>query len=1025
VAQAEPIIVVLGPRCGGTSAVAGVLHQLGVYLGSEFVSNDREPDNSWEDARLSQLCRSAFDERSQGLRMDPDSFRASFLGWADEHSRAAHRAGRRPGAKDPLLCLAVGWIIDAGVPVVPVVVDRPFDDVVASLNRLGVFGDEWERAESTAHLINIRDRALAGTATVNVDFEALRATPGDVIRRLADELGLEVTDEQLEAAVHSVTKPAEAVEDIDALRRYIDQLLPEVERNPGDAQAVYTLAQYYFRAEDFANARRWYTRFIDIGAVDGEIFLAMLRVAQSMDMLHMPWPDVQDAYLRAWEFRPTRAEPFFGIARHYSAESRYRLGYLFAELAADMRLPDDDMIALDPDLYEWRAVWEQAECAFRIGKEARAFELWRRLLARPDIPDDDRHSIAGARDLAVPTMLKIASHYPESLAGELIVAPDGGAEVTVSVVAGADPASTAAILNSFLNCCTDITRVERFVVFDDGASPLDRITLQARYRFIEFATCAVGAPLREHIDGTYWLHLEQGWRFFAPDDYITRLTAVLDAEPQVFQVALNLGDATGLTGASAAEKWVGRAPGTGRYVLADSMAEGPSMFHLARLDEAVSGAELDVASLDEVVCIAEAGAARHRADEIGVRARGTVPSAVPASREAVQSVANQAKDHFEAGDFAAARECFSQLIDIADSEETIFWAMLRIAQSVEMLAEPWPDVLDAYLRAWEFRPTRAEPFYDITRCCIAEQRGRLGYLFAERVAEIPLPADDLTVPQPEIYGWRNTFHQLECLYLLDEHAEAFTLARGLLARPDLPDGDRHDIASIRDLTVPAMLRAAAPYPDTLVHNLIAGARYAEVTVSLVTGADRAATEEALNSFVQCCTDVSRVGRFVVIDIGLSTGDRTTLQSRYPFIEFADHDQDVRLRDHIYGRYWLHLGQGWRFFAPDDYITRLTAVLDAEKQVFQVGINVGDADGLTGVSPPEELVRRTPDAGRYVLTDAVAAGPAMFDTGRLARTGETDTAKTDPVAELQRIADAAGLRTATLDEVLCVAAADPE
>jgi hypothetical protein len=449
------------------------------------------------------------------------------------------------------------------------------------------------------------------------------------------------------------------------------------------------------------------------------------------------------------------------------------------------------------------------------------------------------------------------------------------------------------------------------------------------------------------------------------------------------------------------------------------------MFHLARLDEAVSGAELDVASLDEVVCIAEAGAARHRADEIGVRTRGTVPSTVSASREAVQSVANQAKDHFEAGDFAAARECFSQLIDIADSEETIFWAMLRIAQSVEMLAEPWPDVLDAYLRAWEFRPTRAEPFYDITRCCIAEQRGRLGYLFAERVAEIPLPADDLTVPQPEIYGWRNTFQQVECLYMLDQHVEAFTLARGLLARSDIPDDDRHDIAGIRDLTVPAMLRAASPYPDTLAHNLIAGARYAEVTVSLVTGADRAATEDTLNSFLHCCTDVSRIGRFVVIDIGLSTGDRTTLQARYPFIEFADHDQGVRMRDHIYGRYWLHLGQDWRFFAPEALITRLTAVLDAEKGVFQVGINVGDAVELTGVSASEQVVRRTPDAGRYVLTDAVAAGPAMFDTGRLARTGETDTAKTDPVAELQRIADDAGLRTATLDEVLCIAPADPE
>jgi hypothetical protein len=35
-AFAEPIIVVLGPWCGGTSAVAGALHHLGVFMGSQF-----------------------------------------------------------------------------------------------------------------------------------------------------------------------------------------------------------------------------------------------------------------------------------------------------------------------------------------------------------------------------------------------------------------------------------------------------------------------------------------------------------------------------------------------------------------------------------------------------------------------------------------------------------------------------------------------------------------------------------------------------------------------------------------------------------------------------------------------------------------------------------------------------------------------------------------------------------------------------------------------------------------------------
>ena len=55
------------------------------------------------------------------------------------------------------------------------------------------------------------------------------------------------------------------------------------------------------------------------------------------------------------------------------------------------------------------------------------------------------------------------------------------------------------------------------------------------------------------------------------------------------------------------------------------------------------------------------------------------------------------------------------------------------------------------------------------------------------------------------------------------------------------------------------------------------------------------------------------------------------------------------------------------------------MLEAEVQVFQVGINFADAAKLTGTCAAEQAIRRTPDAGRYILTDAMANGPAMFDT----------------------------------------------
>jgi hypothetical protein len=396
------------------------------------------------------------------------------------------------------------------------------------------------------------------------------------------------------------------------------------------------------------------------------------------------------------------------------------------------------------------------------------------------------------------------------------------------------------------------------------------------------------------------------------------------------------------------------------------------------------------------------------------------------------TVSQQAQSYFGQGDFVNARKWYARRAEMGGRDEDVYFALLRIADSMSKLDAPWPDVEEAYLRAWEFRPTRAEPLYAIACRYRLERRYLLGYLFANRAAEIPLPERDLLPIRADIYAWRATDEQAMCASWVDKHTEAFTLWRRLLARPDVPDDDRQRIARNRDICVPTMIDAAASYPDALVQllqRLVAAPGEADVVVSLIAGPDRVSTEHTLNSFLNCCTDVWRVGRFLVIDAGLSAEDRATLLERYRFLEVCPSGTDggaayqlAHIRAEIRGRFWLHLGQGWRFFSPENFITRLTAVLDAEPQVFQVGINFGDAAKLTGDCAAAHAVRLARDAGRYVLTEKVAHGPAMFDTARMDQAGGvsgTDTV-TDPIAILARRAAAAGLRTASLDAVLCIA-----
>ena len=263
----------------------------------------------------------------------------------------------------------------------------------------------------------------------------------------------------------------------------------------------------------------------------------------------------------------------------------------------------------------------------------------------------------------------------------------------------------------------------------------------------------------------------------------------------------------------------------------------------------------------------------------------------------------------------------------------------------------------------------------------------------------------MVVHDPAIYAWRAADEQAVCASAIGKHPEAFNLCRRLLGRADIPDDHRNRIAANRDISVPAMLEATSLYPETLVRNVINGPRDSDVTVSMIAGPNWAATAATLNSFLNCCIDATKVGRFLVFDHGQTPGDRAILRQRYAFLEFVECAEGAELRDHIRGRYWLDLDQGWRFFAPDNYITRLTAILDGEPEVVQVGINLADASRLSGLSAPETAVRRTPDGGRYVPTGVMTEGPAMYDTGRL-----------DQEAGSLGVA-------ATLDEVLCINCAD--
>lgn len=102
-------------------------------------------------------------------------------------------------------------------------------------------------------------------------------------------------------------------------------------------------------------------------------------------------------------------------------------------------------------------------------------------------------------------------------------------------------------VNSFLNCCTDLFMIDRWVCVDDNSSEEDRAEAKRLYPFIEFIN--KGPNEKGHaescnrilklVETPYLFHLEDDWKFVEKRAYLTECLEVLQANEKYGQCLIN------------------------------------------------------------------------------------------------------------------------------------------------------------------------------------------------------------------------------------------------------------------------------------------------------------------------------------------------------------------------------------------------------------------------------------------------------------------------------------------------------
>jgi glycosyltransferase involved in cell wall biosynthesis len=171
-------------------------------------------------------------------------------------------------------------------------------------------------------------------------------------------------------------------------------LTAELERDPDDPRTIFYLAQTHRDLGDIdgdddhlRQALHFYERRAAMAGWAEETYVALYQAGLLRARLD-DWPGAMDAYLRAWEGRPTRIEALHAMVSGLRERGRHRTAHRFTTLASGKGLlpVPDDILFVSPWVYNWGMLFEYSITTYWVGDFERSVAACAKLLRRDDLP---------------------------------------------------------------------------------------------------------------------------------------------------------------------------------------------------------------------------------------------------------------------------------------------------------------------------------------------------------------------------------------------------------------------------------------------------------------------------------------------------------------------------------------------------------------------------------------------------------------------------------------------------------------
>jgi glycosyltransferase involved in cell wall biosynthesis len=150
-----------------------------------------------------------------------------------------------------------------------------------------------------------------------------------------------------------------------------------------------------------------------------------------------------------------------------------------------------------------------------------------------------------------------------------------------------------------------------------------------------------------------------------------------------------------------------------------------------------------------------------------------------------------AQTHRDLGHRELAIECYERRAGMGGFDQEAYQARFE-ASLLRADGGDWERGMAGLLAAWEMRPIRAEPLYELARLCRSREQHRSAHMFAQRGLLIPQPHDRLSL-RTWVYSYGLPFEAaLACLRVGDRE-RGLELCGRLLRLDELPAEHRQQL----------------------------------------------------------------------------------------------------------------------------------------------------------------------------------------------------------------------------------------